>query len=53
MIKTMEEEILNEIEEVESSMKDLYAEGELSDVRYNKFKRLMGNLRIFLGVEGK
>lgn len=53
MIKTMEEDILSEIEEVERSMKDLYTEGGISGTRYNKFKMLMGNLRIFLGVEGK
>ena len=53
MIKTMEEEILSEIKEVESSMKDLYTERGVSGTQYNEFKRLMGNLRVFLGVEGK
>lgn len=49
MIKTIEDEILNEIEGVESNMRDLYTEGEISETRYNEFKRLMGNLRVFLG----
>ena len=49
----IERDLLEEMKEVESSMKDLYAKGELSEVRYNGFKRLMGNLRVFLGVEEK
>lgn len=50
-MKIEEKDLLEEIKEVESSMKDLYAKGNLSEVRYNEFKRLMGNLRIFLGVD--
>lgn len=49
----IEKELLEEIKEVESSMKDLYTKGELSEVRYNEFKKLTRNLRIFLGVETK
>lgn len=50
-MKTIEQEILEEMKEVETSMKDLYAKGDLSEVRYNEFKKLMGNLRVFLGIE--
>ena len=50
-MQILKEELLSEIKEVESSMEDLYAKGDLSKVRYNEFKRLMGNLRIFLGVD--
>ena len=45
------EELLSEIKEVESSMKNLHAKGDFSEVRYNEFTRLMGNLRVFLGVD--
>ena len=50
-MKIKEKDILLEIEEVESNMKDLYTKGNLSEVRYNEFIRLMGNLRTFLGIE--
>ena len=50
-MQILKEELLNEIKEVESSMKELYARGTLSEVRHNEFTRLMGNLRVFLGVE--
>ena len=50
-MKTIEEDLLEEMKEVETSMEDLYAKGELSEIRYDEFKRLMGNLRVFLGIE--
>jgi hypothetical protein len=50
----MEDEILNEIEEVERSMKDLYAKEKISEKPiYNESKRLIGNLRVFLGVRNE
>ena len=51
MMKIIEKDLLEEIGEVESSMEDLYGRGVLSKFRYDEFKRLMGNLRVLLGVD--